>query len=1229
MKNQFFKIIFTGLVSLFLCNYTYGQSPVSISPSNVQPNVPCTFTYNGNALTAAWYVAEQGALNYPMVSYVFVGNGNSLTHTFGMAGTYFVLMLAGNDSILTPVFVHEPPGVPKSNYGEQNCNIVSNYSFENYNSVPTVFSQIKKFPGWFDARDSYATFLTTDNYDFAYPEAGTSDGFHRDYNFTPLNPYYRVDVPENFGGFEEPSAYYEQGDGYAGIYTASYSSKLGEYKNNYSEYLIQKLATPMTGGNSYTVRFFVSLSDGSKWATGLGALFTVGEPVRFQAGKKLSQNPNTFVPYNPQISSIGIISDSQGWTEITGIVNVPIGQTYNYMTIGNFEYGPTTQKTPNPNYDASKWYSDDSYMTYHNNIPGQLPANLYTSLSSSYYYIDEVTVIPHTCCITDKSFGTDLNSVTYTSQLNMSPGQSASIIGNLVVNSPQFTMNNLNLKFAPGSKITVPAGTKLQVVNGSVLEACTEMWQGIDAPGEVLVFKATIRDAHSALNFTSGSVWNIQNSVLENNRRHIFVNCPAQAGFFTTSIIKSNLLRCNPSQMKPPFANQYTYNAIELINVRTLYVGAAGPVAGRNEISNAYRGIYAEKAAALYVRNNHFENIKCHNLPGIVCGKGTDLNVAILVNAPKLTDPLSSLYAGINGNILARNTFNNCTGGIYGIGNVYAELYLNNMSQIRDYGIYAMNNNKVNNMLLAQENTISHAKTGIYVYNPGNRPVWVLLNNINKLDNLNSQPTYGIRLENPLASSQAAVIINGNTVSKYRFGIHLSQFTSPRVTNNTVFTDANATAYPEGIRADNSPKAYIAQNSITENGSGAGQSIGIRVEYSPAMSVICNNIHQNHISMFFGAQQTGSTVGANYMYNGKQGIYINYGNIGPQGQGKDPHMNAWIGNTWNSHLHNYASSITGHGDNSQFNLKYFGTIFWPNPLLKTRNALAVPFIPIMPVQNNNPVPSFVTNCRGNLDNPDGLVEQLFTDSASLGDSLLFREEIEWYRDLNLYRAVKEDTTGLLDASLYQYKADIEFTVTGRLDASKDSALAGNFIYAENTIGAVSTDKEVEQKLKEVYAGTFTFLADTSEYKRLAESDSLLLYQLAAECPYRFGEAVYTARNVLMAVNPDTLFISTCEDVDWMLEKSGSTSFSDQSQTLARVYPNPSADDFVVKLAGISEAEDTEVLVTDIHGRERGSFYIYRGADMVLIPGIGLEPGVYVCTIKINGQTVETLKITKQ
>lgn len=811
----------------------------------------------------------------------------------------------------------------------------------------------------------------------------------------------------------------------------------------------------------------------------------------------------------------------------------------------------------------------------------------------------------------------------------MSPGQSASIIGNLVVNSPVFTMNNLNLKFAPGSKLTVPAGTKLEIVQGSVLEACTEMWEGIFAPGELFLFQGTVRDAKSALNFTNTSKWNVQMSVLENNRRHMLVSCPQAAAGFSSSYFKDNILRCNPAQMKAPFAGQYTYNAIELYNIRSIYIGREGPVADRNEISDAYRGVYAERVNELYIQNNHFENIKCHNPAGLVCGKGTDLNVAILVNARKITEPHSRLYAGIQGNPFAKNTFNNCTGGIYVLGNVSSYIHLNHMTNIRDYGIHGTGNYFAENVFFAMHNTIHQAKSGIYLYDLRNRPAFIFGNIIKKLTDFNTVPTYGIRIENPLASSQPyAVFVNANEVWQYRFGIHLSQITTPQVMNNLVNTHAHITSYPEGIRINYCPKAHIAENNIYEYGAGIGQSMGIRVEYSPAASTLCNNIHSNQISMFFGGDQLSSTVGANYMHNGRQGIYINYGNIGPQGPGKNPNMNAWIGNTWQSHFHNYGSDTT-HGSFSPFNLKYNGTIFWPIPLLITRNSLSVPFITTMTVQNNNPVPAFVTNCRGNLDNPDGMVLQLFNDTVTYPDSTLYKEEIEWSRELLLYRAVKEDTTGMLDAALYQYKMALELTATGRLDASKDSALTGNYEYAATTLSAVTAEKEVEQKLKEVYAGTFAFLADTTENKRPAETDSLLLYQLAGECPYRFGEAVYTARNVIMAFNPDTLFMNVCEDVDWMLDKSGSINSETEPLARATVYPNPSADDFVVRFESIADAQDAEVTVTDMYGRERGRFYIYRGADMVLIPGAGLEKGVYICTIKIKGETVESIKITKQ
>jgi len=1050
-----------------------------------------------------------------------------------------------------------------ANYTYADCEFVTNGSFEDYTALAagTYNPSINNFCPWRFNPWIYSL--------------GSADQYHQN------NSAQILSVPNNGVGFQQAAS----GSGYAGLLTYTPGGS--------REYFFADLKEPLQPGAQYNVKFKVSLAEGASHATKVSVCL-VNSPTQTSQNWPSTQG-NNIINVNPsKCITSGVVTDKNGWTEVSGVFNASSASPESKIIIGHFNL--TGQSSSIVSVGASQGYPT---------LNQQLGA-------ASYYYIDDISVKPagFCHCPADKSFGTDLNSVTYTSQLNMSPGQSASIIGNLVVNSSQFTMNNLNLKFAPGSKITVPAGTKLQVVNGSVLEACTEMWQGIDAPGEVFIFGATIRDAHSALNFTFGSVWNIQNSVLENNRRHIFVNCPAQAGFFASSIIKSNLLRCNPSQMKPPFANQYTYNAIELINVRTLYVGATGPVAGRNEISNAYRGIYAEKAAALYVRNNHFENIKCHNLPGIVCGKGTDLNVAILVNAPKLTDPLSSLYAGINGNILARNTFNNCTGGIYGIGNVYAELYQNNMSQIRDYGIYAMNNNKVNNMLLAQENTISHAKTGIYVYNPGNRPVWVLLNNINKLNNLNSQPTYGIRLENPLASSQAAVIINGNTVSKYRFGIHLSQFTSPRVTNNTVFTDANATAYPEGIRANNSPKAYIAQNSITENGSGAGQSIGIRVEYSPAASTLCNNIYSNQISMFFGGDQLSSTVGANYMHNGRTGVYVNWGQIGVQGPPKTAHMNAWYGNTWNEHL--YAFGNGSGGSASAFWLKFNGSVFWPSNFISIGDGCPQIVTWHATQTDNSDIANFVWNCRdvmGDLEDRNEILTGLLNDSTGLDDSLAFKDEIVWSREMALYRMVKEDTTGMLDEDLYQYKMSVEATSKGMLDAAKDSLLNGNTADAQTRLTATAAADSMESYLKTVYGLITQKSALTDSVWEFSESEKAFLEELAGQCVYKYGEAVYSARNLIYYYNPDTLFETECEAVNWNLQKKADTGQAQEKESSVLVYPNPSADNFVFVLP--TDITGGRVEIYDLQGRPVGVSESFKNSGVHLLNGSGLSSGFYL------------------
>jgi hypothetical protein len=109
MKNHIVKTAFAGIANLAVCICTYGQSLVSITPASIQTNVPCTLSYGGNAGTVTWYLAEQGILNYPAVSYGFLSTGNSIVHSFNAPGVYFLLTVAGTDTVTSRVLVNDPP----------------------------------------------------------------------------------------------------------------------------------------------------------------------------------------------------------------------------------------------------------------------------------------------------------------------------------------------------------------------------------------------------------------------------------------------------------------------------------------------------------------------------------------------------------------------------------------------------------------------------------------------------------------------------------------------------------------------------------------------------------------------------------------------------------------------------------------------------------------------------------------------------------------------------------------------------------------------------------------------------------------------------------------------------------------------------------------------------------------------------------------------------------------
>lgn len=179
-----------------------------------------------------------------------------------------------------------------------------NGDFELYDTCPVSLSvpgnlQIERCLGW-----------------TAPTKMGTSDYFNFCNNYgTTL-----AGVPVNLLGFQQPF----NGNGYGGFLAWVIGSSNGQ---SYREYLQTKLIQPLIAGTSYDFSFYVSYYGYNYSVEKIGALFSVNDYYS-----------NSFLPIiaSPQIvNSTGPITDSLGWTKISGSFIANGGEQY--LTIGYFE----------------------------------------------------------------------------------------------------------------------------------------------------------------------------------------------------------------------------------------------------------------------------------------------------------------------------------------------------------------------------------------------------------------------------------------------------------------------------------------------------------------------------------------------------------------------------------------------------------------------------------------------------------------------------------------------------------------------------------------------------------------------------------------------------------------------------------------------------------------------------------------------------------------------------
>ena len=159
-------------------------------------------------------------------------------------------------------------------------------------------------------------------------------------------------TPTNTYGNEDP---YE-GKNYAGFRSFSYNNK--EPRN----YISTRLKMPLRRGAKYCVTFYVSLAEGSKYATN-----SIG--VNFSKKQyNIPEDKNIVSPTHAQHKDNPVFNGLFGWDQVCNVYTAQGGEKF--MTLGNFY---SNGETKNERLKKPKGFSG-------------------TSVMSAYYYVDNVSV---------------------------------------------------------------------------------------------------------------------------------------------------------------------------------------------------------------------------------------------------------------------------------------------------------------------------------------------------------------------------------------------------------------------------------------------------------------------------------------------------------------------------------------------------------------------------------------------------------------------------------------------------------------------------------------------------------------------------------------------------------------------------------------------------------------------------------------------------------------------
>ncbi len=894
---------------------------------------------------------------------------------------------------------------------------------------------------------------------------------------------------------------------------------------------------------------------------------------------------------------------------------------------------------------------------------------------------------------------------TNTNSSNISPDgilENRTIVlqGTIPVDNEWFIHNNNKVYLGQNALLDVENNQAL-IVNMSKLRGCTYYWMGIRADNyneRVIINNySTLQDMDMGVHVKDNAFLQARNSTYLNNR-----NCgiwfenikePAYKSSITNNTFKSdgNLLPYLGVTSCSGFSGIYIFNSTDI------EVGDSAGIG--NTFRDLYNGIFItgdanmptilnNNTSRIGIYNNHFKNInycetlgtypnayKIDNCYGNFAGAGIYADFGMV---PSTFDARIDVRNMNDTNTVIR--FENCDKAILAENSsvVAKNLYMN------DNLMGIMCNGTTSKTLNIENNHINKAVIGMQFI--GNNTYSVVKNNT--IDSLHGTATglytnywgTGIDVRQFTNADTSTFDVKENDIKVTSFagrGINMENTgVNVHVLKNDIGLNCEdgdvvciSANLLNGINATNISKSLMYKNNITGNDSlntmEREDITGILINNSDKPRVECNIADRTRFGISAISECLTDTDGVKgntvneqvlgwvFRHLGTEGTFGNVGTL------QYDNHNLWTGNTQQykvfkfcedgltDKIYTYQNFLDLPESNS-YNIADQSTNTCPYNVQDNTGAT----IYTCPINFNFQQP-FNTTSSGHFPHAEAISIATHTKTYSEYPEIAYwMDERKLYRDLDasyIYRNSNDTLLAFYDSLNTAVIEHIEATETYMANLIAGMASQNYDTYFYNMQQARESNSNVvsdeDQENNEAVVNEIFLRMLERGIDELNSDDSTAIAELAKQCPYIGGTAVYKARALYAMYAPANMFddIAICNAIGvYKTGNNGKGKFDDENKYLRSLkpkentlgkyaehafllYPNPASTTVTIAYE-LNKNEKGNVIICDILGREQMKIDLWPDNNKVSINVSLLRQGIYMYKYLVNNRQQVTGKL---